>query len=106
MDKDLYCFYIDHRDPYLKLGPFKYELKNRNPEVGLFHDLASPWVAPFYRLGLGKALIQIQPGLEICILSWRLDFKKRNHVILQSIQGLNNQINFVSAYVFPLIFQY
>lgn len=42
MDKDLYCFYIDHRDPFLKLGPFKYELKNRNPEVGLFHDLASP----------------------------------------------------------------
>ena len=41
MDKDLRCFFVDHQDPYLRLGPFKYELKHLNPEIGLFHDLAS-----------------------------------------------------------------
>ena len=41
LDKDVRCFFVDHNDPFLILGPFKYELKNRVPEIGLFHDLAS-----------------------------------------------------------------
>jgi hypothetical protein len=39
LDKDLRCFFVDHEDPYLKLGPFKYELKHDKPEIGMFHDL-------------------------------------------------------------------
>ena len=42
MNSDLKCFYVSHKDPYYKLGPFKYELKHRAPEIGLFHDFAHP----------------------------------------------------------------
>ena len=42
LDKDLKCFFVDHSDPYFRLGPFKYELKHRAPEIGLFHDFAHP----------------------------------------------------------------
>lgn len=41
INKDLKCFYVDHKNPFLRLGPFKYELKHRAPEIGLFHDLVS-----------------------------------------------------------------
>ncbi len=40
-DKDLKCFFVKQDNPYLRLGPFKYELLNKEPEVGLFHQLAS-----------------------------------------------------------------
>ena len=42
LDKDLKCFMVDHNDPYLKVGPFKYELLHRAPEIGSLHDFAAP----------------------------------------------------------------
>ena len=40
-DKNNKCFYLDQNNPYLRLGPFKYERLHSNPEIGLFHDFAS-----------------------------------------------------------------
>ena len=33
---------MDHNNPYLKLGPFKLELRHKNPEIAEVHDFASP----------------------------------------------------------------
>ena len=33
--------FIDHGNAYLKLGPFKYETLNKEPEVGYIHELIS-----------------------------------------------------------------
>ena len=41
MDKDTKCILLNHDKPYLKLGPFKFEMKNQNPEIGLIHDFVS-----------------------------------------------------------------
>ena len=41
MEKYLYCTYLHHRNPFLKIAPFKYEFLNMNPEVGLIHDFVS-----------------------------------------------------------------
>jgi hypothetical protein len=41
LDKDLFCFHLHHDNPYLILGPFKYERLHSNLEIGLFHDFAS-----------------------------------------------------------------
>ncbi len=36
MDKDLTCDYIHYNNPYLRIGPFKLETKNKAPFVGIF----------------------------------------------------------------------
>ncbi len=36
MDKDLTCDYIHYNNPYLRIGPFKMETKNKAPFVGIF----------------------------------------------------------------------
>ena len=41
MDKDTKCIFVDHGNAYLKLGPFKYERLNKEPEVGYIHELIS-----------------------------------------------------------------
>ena len=41
LDKKLKCILLDHKNPYLKLGPFKYEVLHEAPEIGLFKELAS-----------------------------------------------------------------
>ena len=41
MDKDTKCVLLNHCIPYLKIGPFKFEMKNQNPEIGVIHDLVS-----------------------------------------------------------------
>ncbi len=41
LDSNLYCFYIHHHNPFLKLGPIKYERLNAEPEIGLYHQLIS-----------------------------------------------------------------
>ena len=41
MEQDLFCTFIHHNNPYLKLGPFKYEIHHQNPEIGVIHDFAS-----------------------------------------------------------------
>ena len=41
LDKNCTCQYLHHRNPYLKLGPFKYEMLNEVPEIGYFHDILS-----------------------------------------------------------------
>lgn len=38
MNKDLFCRYLHHGNPYLKVGPMKYEMLNRDPEVSLVQD--------------------------------------------------------------------
>ena len=41
MDKNLNCIFLHHKDPFLKLGPFKYEFVNKEPGIGLVHDMIS-----------------------------------------------------------------
>ena len=41
LEKNLKCAWLHHSNPYLKLGPFKHELKNQSPEIGLLYDFAS-----------------------------------------------------------------
>ena len=42
LDKDLKCIFVHHNNPFMRLGPYKYELLLRNPEIGLFHDFVAP----------------------------------------------------------------
>ena len=37
-----YCGYLHHFDPYLKLGPFKYEVHSLAPFVMVYHDFFTP----------------------------------------------------------------
>ena len=37
--KDLRCLLLQYSDPYLQLGPFKYEVLNTEPFIGTFHKL-------------------------------------------------------------------
>ena len=39
--QDLKCIYIHHQNPYLKLGPFKFEILNNGPQIGYVHDFSS-----------------------------------------------------------------
>ena len=36
-----FCTFIHHYNPFLKMGPFKFEAKHQNPEIGFFHDFVS-----------------------------------------------------------------
>ena len=38
LEKKLKCIWLHHNNPYLFIGPFKFEFKNHNPEIGLLHD--------------------------------------------------------------------
>ena len=38
LEKKLKCIWLHHNNPYLRVGPFKFEFKNHNPEIGLFHE--------------------------------------------------------------------
>ena len=42
LEKDLHCIWLHHYNPYLRLGPFKYETKHQNPEIAVIHDLVNP----------------------------------------------------------------
>ena len=35
------CVWLHHNNPYLLLGPFKFEQKHQNPEIAIIHDLIS-----------------------------------------------------------------
>ena len=41
LEKDLHCSWLHHKNPYLRIGPFKFEEKHKDPEVGLLHDFVS-----------------------------------------------------------------
>ena len=41
MDMDLYCQFLHQNNPYLKLGPLKFEMLNSEPEIDLLHDFIS-----------------------------------------------------------------
>ena len=41
MDLDLYCQFLHQNNPYLKLGPMKFEMLNSEPEIDLLHDFVS-----------------------------------------------------------------
>ena len=49
MDAELSCFFLHHWNPYLRLGPFKLEEKNRLPYVALFRDFMSESETSYYR---------------------------------------------------------
>ena len=42
LEKDLKCIFLNHGNPYLKLGPFKLEPKLQNPEIAIIHDMIGP----------------------------------------------------------------
>ena len=33
------CSWLDHRNPFLKIGPFKFEQLHENFEIGIIHEL-------------------------------------------------------------------
>ena len=35
------CILLHHNDPYLRLGPFKLEALNQNPEIAIIHEFVS-----------------------------------------------------------------
>ena len=41
LDINTKCQYLHHNNPYMKLGPFKYELLHPGPEIGYLHDFVS-----------------------------------------------------------------
>ena len=41
VEKNLKCLWVHHNDPYVRLGPFKYEILHENPEITYIHDLIS-----------------------------------------------------------------
>ena len=55
MDKDLKCSLLDHENPYLKVGPFRYEVKLKIPEMILIHNFVNAeTVHDFIRNASGK----------------------------------------------------
>ena len=41
MEMKLKCIWLHHKNPYLKLGPFKLDIKHQEPEIALIHDFVS-----------------------------------------------------------------
>ena len=42
LEKGLKCLLLHQNNPYLKLGPFKFEYLHSNPEIGVVHEFATP----------------------------------------------------------------
>ena len=38
LDKELKCYFLHHRDPFARLGPFKVEEKSKNPFILMFRE--------------------------------------------------------------------
>ena len=49
LEKDLKCLWLHHNNPYLILGPFKYEFMHKNPEIAVIHNFASSKEAELIR---------------------------------------------------------
>ena len=41
MIKKLWCHWLHHNNPYLKIGPFKMEVHHTDPEIAQLHDFVS-----------------------------------------------------------------
>jgi hypothetical protein len=41
LEKNLHCHWLHQNNPFLKVGPFKFELKHKHPDIGYIHDMAS-----------------------------------------------------------------
>ena len=39
LDKDLHCHWLHQNNPFLKVGPFKFEFKHKYPDIGYIHDM-------------------------------------------------------------------
>ena len=39
LNMNVKCLWLDHKNPFLKIGPFKFERLHENFEIGLLHDL-------------------------------------------------------------------
>lgn len=49
------CTFVDHENPYLKIGPFKFEEKHQDPEIAIVHDFASRYeVSKLIQLSKGN----------------------------------------------------
>ena len=67
LDKKLNCILLHHKNPFLKIGPFKYEFLSKEPSIGLVHDLMSNKVVE----GIKKAGTPLEfsiDGLKIFLL--------------------------------------
>ena len=40
LDKNIFCIWLHHNNPYLKLGPFHCEIKQKIPEMMVIHNFA------------------------------------------------------------------
>ena len=41
LEKDLYCSWLHHEDPFLRLAPFKLEVLHNKPQIGIVREFAS-----------------------------------------------------------------
>ena len=41
LEKHLKCIWVEHNNPFLRLGPFKFEVLHQDPEIAYIHDLVS-----------------------------------------------------------------
>ena len=60
------CVFLHHQDPFLKMGPFKYEYLNKGPNVGLVHDLISKKIIEKIKLN-ARQIIYIRT-VKPCLL--------------------------------------
>ena len=51
LEKNLKCLWLNQNNPYLMLGPFKFEFMHKNPEIAVIHDFASSKEAKLIRDG-------------------------------------------------------
>ena len=40
LEKNLKCIWLHHNNPYLKLGPFKFDVQHRDPEIAVIREFA------------------------------------------------------------------
>ena len=67
--QDLQSFYLHHTQAYLKLGPFKLEMKNKLPQLVIFHD--------FFDQKEVSAFIQhAQPNLKRSTRTWHGEYSQ------------------------------
>ncbi len=56
LDRGLACHFLHYGDPYLRLGPFRLEPRNRAPFVAVFRDLMYDGETEAYRVAAESKL--------------------------------------------------
>ena len=52
MDTDLKCFLLHHNDPYLRIGPFRYEPLSASPHVAILRKVGWIWLNSLHSLSV------------------------------------------------------